>query len=309
MSANRWRGDRVKLAKSRLVLYATVGATRFFGRYSSRLAGAITYWLWFTPWRVPISDRGVRKQTRWLEATQPFTLDTSKGRVAGFAAGDGPVVMLVHGWGERAAGLGGFIAPLTDAGFRVVGFDLPAHGASSRQMTNPIEWTAVMREVAEHFGGAHAVVAHSLGANAALLAMKEGLNVGRAVLIAPNVDLEYALETFQAMFGLPPKAIEGFTRKLERNFGHNIRYQLRGDLLATNLTTPGVVFHDPDDPQVPFAGSERLVRAWKNSTLIEVPGLGHGNITRDPSVIERAVAFIAEPVAQPALEPATSGSA
>lgn len=295
----------MKLANSRPVLYGTVGAARFFGRYSSRLAGAITYWMWFTPWRVPISDRGVRKQARWLEPTDPFILNTSKGRIAGFTAGEGPVVMLIHGWGERAAGLGGFIAPLTDAGFRVVGFDLPAHGASSRQMTNPIEWAAVMREVADHFGGAHTVVAYSLGANAALLAMKEGLNVKRAVLIAPNVDVEYALKTFQAMFGLPPKAIEGFRRKLERNFGHNIWYELRGDHLATYIEAPGLVLHDPDDPQVPFMGSERLVRAWPGSTLIEAPGLGHGTITRDPSVIERVVAFVTEP----ALEAATSGSA
>jgi hypothetical protein len=54
---------------------------------------------------------------------------------------------------------------------------------------------------------------------------------------------------------------------------------------------------------VPFEGSERLVRAWTGSRLIEGPGLGHGAITRDPSVIESAVAFVAEP----ALEPARSG--
>lgn len=284
----------MKIANSLPTLKAMVLATRILGRYSSRLAGAIAYWLWFIPWRVPVSDRGLQKQARWLEATQPFTLRTSLGRIAGFSAGDGPVVMLVHGWGERAAGLGGFIAPLADAGFKVVGIDLPAQGGSDRQTTNPIESAVVMREVAHHFDGVHAVIAHSLGANASLWAMKEGLPVKRAVLIAPNVDMAYAMESFEVMFGLPPKAITGLKRKLERRFGPSIWRDLRGDHLATQITTPGLVFHDPDDPQVPFEGSERLTGAWTGSRLIETPGLGHGAITRDPSVIAGAVAFVTE---------------
>ncbi|MGH3440833.1 MAG: alpha/beta fold hydrolase [Nitriliruptorales bacterium] len=294
----------MRLANSLLVLKATVAATRFFGRHSARLAGAAAYWLWFVPWRIPVSDRGLQKQARWLEPTQPFVLRTSVGRIAGFVAGDGPTVMLAHGLGERGASLGGFVAPLTDAGFRVVGLDLPGHGGSSGQTTNPIVMAAALREVADHLGDAHAIVAHSLGASAALWAMNDGLVVNRAVLIAPTVDMGYAMETFEFLFGLPPKAIAGLKRKIERRYGPTIWRDLRGEHLATNVETAGLVFHDPDDPQVPFAGSERLVRAWPGSKLIQAPGLGHGAITRDPSVIERAVTF----VAQPALKPASASA-
>ena len=289
------RGDRMKLANSRLVLGATLWATRFLGRFSTRLAGVPTYLLWFIPWRVPVSDRGLRKQAGWLEPTTPFTLRTSVGRIGGFTAGDGPIVILMHGLGERAAALGGFIAPLTEAGFRVVGVDLPGQGASAGQMTNPIISAAAVREVADHFGGAHALIAHSLGGHAALWAMNEGLTVQRAVLIAPNVDMGYATDTFQTLFGLPDKAMAGLKRKIERRYGPSIWRDLSGEHLARNIQTPGLVFHDPEDPQVPFEGSVRLVRAWTGSRLIEAPELGHGTITRDPSVIDRAVAFVEEP--------------
>lgn len=290
----------MKLANSRLFLYATLSATRFFGRFSARLAGVPAYLLWFIPWRVPVGERGLRKQAGWLEPTQAFTLRTSVGRVAGFTAGDGPLVILLHGLGERAATLGGFIAPLTDAGFRVVGLDLPGHGASAGQMNNPILSAAAVSEIAHHFGGAHAVIAHSLGGHAALWAMNEGLPLNRAVLIAPSVDMGYATETFQALFGLPSKAMAGLKRKIERRYGPSIWDDLSGERLVRNNETTGLVFHDPEDPQVPFEGSERLVRAWTGSRLIEAPELGHGAITRDPSVIERAVAFIKEPAAKPA---------
>ena len=282
----------MRLADSPRALNATLSATKLFGRYSTRLGGFFASQLWFTPWRVPVSDRGLAKQARWLESTQRFILNTRGGRIAGFSAGDGPLVILVHGWGEQAAGLGGFIAPLSDAGFKVVGLDLPGHGNSSGQTTDIIRSAAVIEEVAAHFGGAHALIAHSMGANSALWALKDGLPAEGAVLIAPNVDLAYAMETFEVLFGLPPKAVQGLKRSIERKFGPNIWQDIRGDHLAKFVKAPGLVFHDPLDPQVPFDGSQRLVRAWNGAELIETPGLGHGTITRDQGVIDRAVGFI-----------------
>ena len=299
----------MKLADSRPVLFATVALTRFLGRYSARLAGVPAYLLWFVPWSVPVNDRGLQKQAGWLEATVPFVVRTSVGRLGGFTAADGPVVILIHGLGERAAVLGGFVAPLTGAGFKVVAVDLPGHGASSGQMTNPIMSATAIREVADHFGGAHAVIAHSLGACAALWAMKDGLAPKRAVLIAPTVDMAYAMDTFQGLFGLPPKAIRGLKRRIERRYGPTIWRDLGGDHLVKYIDTPGLVFHDPDDPQVPIAGSKRLETLWAGSKLIEAPGLGHGAITRDPAVIEQAVAFVSEPAPRlGAADPADVGS-
>ena len=293
----------MRLANSRLVLYAVLGATKLLGRFSARLVGPAAYLLWFMPWRVPVSDRGLQKQARWLEGTQPFTLKTSVGRLAGFTAGEGPLVMLVHGWGERAGGLGGFIAPLVERGFRVLGFDLPAHGNSSGQLTHgPIDAAVAVREIADHFGGAHAVVGHSLGANAVLLAMRDGLEVNRVVLLAPNVNVSYAMDTFQAMLGLPPKAMEGLRRKIERRFGPSVWRTVNVDDLGGRFEVPALVFHDPEDPQVPLEGSKNLVREWKGARLIEVPGLGHGTITRDPSVIETAVEFSANQLEQPLVD-------
>lgn len=240
-----------------------------------------------------MSDRGLAKQAKWLKPTQRFILNTTAGRIAGFTAGNGPLVILVHGWGEQAASLGGFIAPLSEAGFQVVGIDLRGHGDSGGQTTDVVESAAVISEVADHFGGAHGIIAHSMGANSALWALKDGLDVNAAVLIAPNVDLAYAMETFEVLFGLPPKAIAGLKRSIERKFGPAIWREIRGDHLARFVTSPGLVFHDPGDPQVPFTGSERLVRAWADCELVETPGLGHGTITRDEAVVERAVGYLA----------------
>jgi pimeloyl-ACP methyl ester carboxylesterase len=182
---------------------------------------------------------------------------------------------------------------LVRAGFRVVGVDLPAHGGSQGRTTNIIESGDAITEVAGQLGGLHAIVAHSLGAHTALYAMKKnGLHVERAVFIAPNVDFLPAFETFQEIFSLPPKAIVGLKRKIERRFGSGLWLDMKGDVLAAGMEVPGLVFHDPNDPVVPFNGSKELVRAWRAAHLVPVENVGHGHITRDPRVISLTIGFV-----------------
>jgi hypothetical protein len=39
--------------------------------------------------------------------------------------------------------------------------------------------------------------------------------------------------------------------------------------------------------------AERIVRLWPRATLVATTGLGHRRVLRDPSVIDRVVAFAA----------------
>ena len=283
----------MRLANSPIAHKLFLSSTKVAGRYSSWLAQYPVARLWFTPWRVPLSERAISKQQGWLRATEPFTRSTRHGRVSGYVAGAGPNVLLVHGWGEDAAGLGGFIAPLTNAGYRVIGMDLPGHGQSAGGTTNILDAGEAISDVIASLGSVHAVIGHSLGANAVLWAVGHcGVWPVRLVLLAPNTDLTHALDTFQYLYGLSPRTMTGLKRRIARRFGPGVWTDLRGDVLARDLQVPGLVFHDPEDPQVPIEGSRRLVAAWPAGSLVEVPGLGHGAITRDPGVIERAVSFL-----------------
>src|SRR3954471_12912224 len=50
--------------------------------------------------------------------------------VAAWKWGQGPTVLLVHGWEGRGSQLGSFVEPLVAAGLSVVAFDAPGHGDS-----------------------------------------------------------------------------------------------------------------------------------------------------------------------------------
>lgn len=124
-------------------------------------------------------------------------------RVVGEEWGEGPPVYLVHGWGGQRPHLAMFVKPLVEAGYRVVAFDLPSHNESDPGELAPGRTTATecadaIAAVIETHGPAHAVVAHSLGANATALAAAQGAPVGRLVFFAPMGDFPLYLDLFAA---------------------------------------------------------------------------------------------------------------
>jgi pimeloyl-ACP methyl ester carboxylesterase len=245
---------------------------------------------------VPVGERGLAKQADWLDATEPVIFDSRHGNIAGFSAGSGPIVLLVHGWGERAAFLGAFIQPLVDSGFRVVGIDLPGHGDTSRGQTNIFELANVLRDVADHLGGIHAVVAHSMGGTVTAVAISEGLHPDAVAFIAPATNVDHVMQKFATMFSLSRKPVNGLRRSIERRFGKDVWDRLKIQELAVDFDIPALIVHDHDDTQIDIADSEALVPAWPGARFISTSGLGHDKIARDPRIVEAIRAFLDESI-------------
>ena len=227
-------------------------------------------------------------------------------RVAGEEWGEGPPIYLVHGWGGQRAHLAIFVKPLVEAGYRVVAFDLPSHNESDPGELAPGRTTATecadaIAAMIETHGPAHAVVAHSLGANATALAAAQGAPVGRLVLLAPMGDFPLYLDWFAARHGFGRRIRAGLHRRLEK--------RIAMPLEETNMTRIGrranypplLLIHDPDDPDSPYAATERLAAAWQGARLMTTQGLGrlaHYRILRHRPAIRAGVEFIG-PSTQP----------
>lgn len=299
-------GRLMRAADSTLAARATWLATKAAGLVSPRLAGPIAARLWFTPWRVPISERAAARQAEWMAPTANVTFVAGGRRIAGYAAGSGPVILLVHGWGERAASLGAFFSPLVGQGYRVVAIDLPGHGASEGGQVDGFEIADAIREVREQAGDVRAVVAHSMGATTTLYAASQGLDVEALVLLAPSPRLDHALATFARMLSLPANAVTGLKATIERRYGPRVWHALSGDTVAAGVRIPALIVHDCDDAQVELEDARTLHAAWPGSRLLETQGLGHGRILRDPDVIGAVTSFLRE--VAPARPPATAGA-
>lgn len=296
----------MRAADSMLAARATWLATKAAAAVSPRLAGPVAARLWFTPWRVPVSDRAAERQAEWLAGTDPVTFRDGRRKIAGYAAGAGPAVLLVHGWGERGASLGAFVGPLVDAGYRVVGIDLPGHGGSEGGQIDGFQIAAAIRSVAEQIGDVRAVVAHSMGATTSLYAAREGLRTDALVLLAPSPRLDHALVTFGRLLSLPQRALDGLKATIDRRYGADVWERLSGHSIAPEVHVPGLIVHDSDDPQVSLEDARSLHEAWPGSRLVTTEGLGHGRILRDPQVIETVASFLAE--VAPARRSASAGA-
>jgi len=204
----------------------------------------------------------------------------------------------MHGWGGTSAQLGSLVAPLVSAHFRVVAFDAPGHGRSEAGAGGPgtghaVEFGQALDEVAARFGPAHAVVAHSMGAIATLLAVKHGwLGSERLVFLAPMDTLARYLDEFAQQLHIGPRVLDRLHRRILVRVGYPVsEFDLAK--LATEVPRPPLlIVHDRGDRDVPFGFVERLVEVWPGATLQATEGLGHRRILSDPDVIASAVQFV-----------------
>ncbi|HEU5305125.1 MAG TPA: alpha/beta fold hydrolase, partial [Gemmatimonadales bacterium] len=129
--------------------------------------------------------------------------------------GQGPVVVLVHGWGSRAGRFSAIAAAMMQAHFRVVAFDAPAHGASMGSQASLPQFARALRAVADAAGPVHSLIGHSLGGAAVSLALRQGLRASRVVLLAPPADVVLFSHAFAEHLRIPSHARRVMRQNLE----------------------------------------------------------------------------------------------
>jgi pimeloyl-ACP methyl ester carboxylesterase len=228
----------------------------------------------------------------FLTSGRRFSLRSSKGTLAAWSWGEGPAVLLVHGWSSRAARFRVVAPALVSAGFRVIAYDHPAHGQSPGKRTSLVEVSATLLEVAAQTGPLHAAVGHSLGGAAIAVALSRGLGLTRAALIAPFAASPDFVDRFAELVELPDTARNQMRENIERRFG--MRFDdLYIPTLAAALRTPVLIIHDRGDQDIPVAEGRAIAAAWPGAVLVETTGLGHHAIMRDEAVAGRVARFVA----------------
>lgn len=233
------------------------------------------------------------------DGATPFEVESTGHTVRGLTWGDGPVVYALHGWGGRGDQFAAFVEPLVSVGYRVVVFDALSHGASDdgpsgRGRAHGIEFGRALDAVAARFGPARAVVAHSMGAVSALLAMRDGwVGTESLVLVSPMSELSRYFDRFGALVGFGPRIRRGLDVETLRRTGYSVDAvslpRLADDLAPLPST---LIIHDRADKETSYDASVALTEALANARLISTDGLGHRRILRDPGVVAATIAHV-----------------
>jgi pimeloyl-ACP methyl ester carboxylesterase len=214
---------------------------------------------------------------------------------------DAPAVLLAHGWGGYAAQMRGFVPQLLAEGYRVIAYDQPAHGLSEGKLAGLPDFAGALAAVAASYGGVRHVIAHSLGAVGAALAITRGLQLQSAVLVSPPSDLVGYSRQFARWTWMPERLRRKMQAAIEERYGLRW-FELEIPRLAPRLRTPALVIHDHGDGVVPWRQGAALAQAWPGARLLSTVGLGHGRILGSDIATRSAADFIAgkSAVASPA---------
>ncbi len=260
-----------------------------------RILPPVARWLgvkfFTTPFRFPYPQ----KEQDFLNEAQSFEIEAEGKQLKAYKWGQGPAVVVMHGWMGRATQwriLAGF---LIEKGYSVWAFDAYGHGKSPGYYSNVVHFSsglmALMKELKEE---PLAVVGHSLGAACIFSAMSRGQKFNKVVSISQPTKSEDILNDFRARINASPslnQAIRKAVRKLtgsdfeEYTTEFNVRY-------AQDI--PYLIVHDKDDNEANLDQSEFLHAKLHNSKLLVTEGLGHFKILKDRRLMMKIADFVIE---------------
>jgi pimeloyl-ACP methyl ester carboxylesterase len=265
---------------------------RLLSRFAPGLAAQMGYALLSTPPRTP--ERPWQAALR--EQATLTRLMFGAGHLAVYAWGKGPVVLMVNGWGARAAHMGKMVQPLVQAGMRVVAFNPPATGLSSGKRLDLVRFSAAVHAVAAHVGPLHGLVAHSFGCPIALMAMRDwGTQARRLVMISSINDLRWFTDAFVHYTGISPAVMERMKQMMvDRNNGGFDWSKSSVTEMLRRAALPTLLIHDLADAEVPFEHSLALLKAGTHVEMLPTDGLGHHRLLGDAHVIHCVVRHVAQ---------------
>ncbi len=202
-------------------------------------------------------------------------------------------ILLVHGWESRATQVSGFTEMFVESGFQVIALDCPAHGRSTGKQANPVMFAKAVVQANSELGPFEAIIGHSMGGSAVAIALSEGVECEKVVLISSPSSIESVLKRFAKFIGLPTKSTQRFLHLVGEQVGRSADALNIAKLIQAN-SSKGLIIHDQDDIEVPYADAKTIEQNWQGAKLITTQGYGHRSIVRQEDVWATIMSFVQE---------------
>lgn len=205
---------------------------------------------------------------------------------------DGPVLVLVHGWGRSRLTWLPHLEDWRRRGSRVVMIDLRGHGDAEPDGAglgdvDVEDLTALLARIDAPATTPVVIVGRSLGATVAILAAAEADRVDGVVAVAPYETLRVPLRQRLWLRGLPATPIAWLAVQGLRLVGRRPRSTRAA---AARTTIPMLVVLGDHDPISPVVDGVAIGDATPRARVEVVRGAGHGDHwAREPARLDEAV--------------------
>lgn len=250
------------------------------------LREAIHWWLF----RRPIAHARSAEQLAILAQARPFLVPSGPYLLRGYRyPGNGPTVVLTHGWQGSAASWFRLVPMLLEAGYSVVTFDAPGHSGRPRLATLPL-YAQGLADVVALFSPVHALVGHSFGGMASARVAQHLPDLKALAILGTPDKTRTLVDGFARRLAMDAPSQAAFERRMQVALNASIEDEATSVYLS-RVQCPVLVLHDRDDDVIPIASGKAIAHA-ASTELVESQGLGHRAIIRDQATLQRVVEFI-----------------
>jgi len=243
----------------------------------------------------PASRRLDPREAQFLATARAVTIRSGGNHIQAYEwPGNGPAVLIVHGWISYGARMADVINALRARGLRVVAYDAPAHGRSGGRRADLYDFRDAIDAVSAACGPIAGVLAHSFGALATVfwLAEAQPASVQAVVLVGLPRDVGYIFESFALAIALQADVVAHVRELFVRRYG---RYpeQYGSPALVAKLRMPVLLVHGGADDVVPAEQAVAVSEQFIDGKLLLVADLRHSAPLYDAKTVEAMADFLA----------------
>lgn len=206
---------------------------------------------------------------------------------------EGQKILMIHGWDSNPGSMAAIADKLSESGFNVYVFNVPAHGISEQKTTNMLYVSQIMMDLIKELGDNISVVTHSFGSGAISFALaKSKAKIDKIAFITSPDKLYDIFLDFANRIGLNNKAFNLMLKFTEEKFHYTFEEMQISKLLNKANYNKLLLIHDKNDMVLPFKNSEVIANSNKNTELFVTHDKGHYRILWDDEVINKVNDFI-----------------
>lgn len=279
-------------------LYLKYLRTKFktIGLVAPSVAGKIAFDLFCTPFP---TYKKTKAPAIFHQAKQIHLVLADKTLIKGFewqaSKPNSKTILICHGYASYFYKFEQYINPLLKEGFRIIGFDAPAHGQSQGKFINAIIYKEAIEALMQAFGPVDHFMGHSLGGLTVSLIAEQlkQQEQHKIVLVAPATKTTTTFESYFNLMHLSNDVREAFLAELNHRTNLPISY-FEADRAISHYKGPLLWVHDREDRICPYKDLENFTKtAPSNINFLITNNLGHNKIYKTQAVIDKIVQFLA----------------
>jgi hypothetical protein len=228
-----------------------------------------------------------------LEGTECFRFGPDQSRVA-WRVGEGPLVLMVHGWGGRGTQMAGMAHMLAAEGFQSVFFDAGGHGESRPEPVGFRTFIDDTSALTQFIGkNVHAWIGHSAGGLGMMSARAQhGLKADRYVCIAAPLSAYIPIESLRKNTGASDEVLDLIKPYLSRQFDSTWDSLEAGSAYGIEPDKPLLLIYDVDDDRTRHTDADHIAAKWPGAKVLKTSGYGHNRVLQDPTALQCIREFI-----------------